>query len=168
MESPQASSPSGSKASQPANDLGVERSRSIFSATRSGLSSADERRDTDSSSQGDTLLQRLPDARLALRCEAILDAFTHMGKEVTVREYPDHATAGLPAVFAAVRPGSEAGTFEVGVALSSAEHEELEPCLGEWPHHAILSKFVLHSNETLSGRHLRWIRLASRAMAKAV
>ncbi len=106
-------------------------------------------------------MNRLPDARLALRYEAILDALSHMGKAVIIREYYDYATAGLPAVFAAVRP-SEDGAFEVGIALASTEDALLSPCLGEWPNRNILSKFVVSNNETLTGKHLRLLRLASR------
>ena len=146
-------------------EQGVARERSLFHATRSSLS-----QDTRSTKAGHvdkpTLLRRLPDAKMALRYEAVLDVFTHMGKAVEVREHHDYASAGHPTVFAVVRPLSD-GSLDIGVALASIEDELLLPCLGEWPHPTIQSKFTLDNNEPLAGKHLRFIRLASRAVNKS-
>ena len=148
------------------NDGGIERTRSIFSATRSSLSNEAYPTPTEPLlAREQTLLQRLPDAKLALRYEAILDALSHISKHVVIREYNNYATASLPTVFAAVRPIEERA-FEVGVALPSTEDELLTPCLGEWSDSAILSKFTVRDNEPLSGKHLRFMRLASRAVTQ--
>ncbi len=146
----------------PSASGGFVRDRSIFSATRStlsdqGASEADDRKET--------LLQRLPSAAQALRYEAVLDAFSHMGKDVIVEEFRDYASARNPIAFACVRP-VDGDHLEVGIALEASEDDSLTACAGQWVSKSIKSKFRLGNNEPISGKQLRLIRLSSRAVAE--
>ena len=143
---------------------GIVRSRSIFQATRSSLSpSARPEEAPAKDPKRKPLLERLPTAAQALRYEAILDAFSHMGKDVIVREFDDYAAAGAPVIFACVRPLTD-GNLDVGLALPASEDESLVECRGEFPSPSIQSKFLLEQNKPISGQQMRWIRLASRAV----
>lgn len=159
------SSPSRSGKRAPNGTDGVVRNRSIFSATRSTLSDPTARpKDSPASDSPKTLLQSLPSAAQALRYEAVLDAFGHMGKDVIIEEFSDYASARNPVPFACVRP-IDGGHLEVGISLDSSEDDALEPCAGQWSSDTITSKFMLGNQEPISGKQLRWIRLASRAVA---
>lgn len=142
---------------------GVVRDRSIFSATRSTLS---EQGEPKAESKNETLLQRLPSAAQALRYEAVLDAFSHMGKDVIIEEFRDYASARNPIPFACVRP-VDGDHLEVGIALEASEDASLTACAGHWESKSIKSKFRLGNNEPISGGQLRLIRLSSRAVAEA-
>ncbi len=144
------------------NKQGIVRDRSIFAATRSTLS---EQGEAQVSIEKSTLLQRIPSAAQALRYEAVLDAFSHMGKDVIIEEFGDYASARNPVPFACVRP-VEGEHLEVGIALDASEDESLVACAGQWASDAIKSKFRLGNNEPISGAQLRMIRLSSRAVAE--
>ncbi len=158
---PRATSSHSTKPSSDYDRGGVVRDRSIFSATRSTLSEQGEAR---AAAEGETLLQRLPSAAQALRYEAVLDAFSHMGKEVIIEEFRDYASARNPVPFACVRP-VDGDHLEVGIALDASEDEMLTACEGQWVSKSIKSKFRLGNNEPISGGQLRLIRLSSRAVA---
>ena len=159
--SPQPSRSSGSTSS---DADGIVRNRSIFSATRSSLSPSARAEDAPAKgARRKPLLERLPSAAQALRYEAILDAFSHMGKDVIIKEFDDYAAAGAPVIFACVRP-LEDGDLDVGLALPASEGESLVACHGEFPSATIQSKFLLEQNQPISGQQMRWLRLASRAV----
>lgn len=149
----------------PAADAGgIVRNRSIYAATRSSLSPS--ARPTGAPAPGAArkpLLERLPSAAQALRYEAILDAFSFMGKEVTIKEFDDYATAGHPVTFASVRP-LDSGDLDVGLALPASDDDILVACRGEFPDQTIRSKFLLEQNQPIGGRQMQLIRLASRAV----
>ena len=167
MSTPRSAAGSRAGTSKPPhgdNVEGIVRTRSILSATRSSLSpSAREPRAARAKDERVPLLERLPSAAQALRYEAILDAFGFMGKDVIIKEFDDYAAAGIPVIFACVRP-LESGDLDVGLALSAADHTELSACKGEFPHATIKSKFTLEQDRPINGQQMQWIRLASRAV----
>ena len=147
------------------NVEGIVRTRSIYAATRSSLSPS-ARPSDDDAQKGNArvpLLERLPSAAQALRYEAILDAFGFMGKDVIIREFDDYAAAGLPVIFACVRP-LESGDLDVALALPESEDDMLVACPGEFPSATIQSKFLLEQSKPIGGRQMQLIRLASRAV----
>lgn len=145
---------------------GLTWKRSIHAGHSSGLSAPTySGRELPRQKAAQSLLERLPSAAQALRYEAVLDALGHMGRNVCILEHHDYATAGIPDVFAAVRPLATGG-IEVGLALAIDTDPILQACQGKWVDNALVSMFELGINESLSGSHLRCIRLASREVAE--
>ena len=105
---------------------------------------------------------KLSTAAHRLRYDAVLEAVRHMGRDVVVQEYKEHANCLRGPQFAAIRPNLD-GTIVVGLALPVDADIRLESCAGAWGSERIISQFELGVHHSIRGWQLGLLRRAYRA-----